>query len=261
MGKAYDSQLMKRLLKYVKPYKKYVVVAILLNIIVAALGPVRPYLTKLAIADYIANGDYQGLLYISLAFFGSLLLQAGIQYFLTFYTPLMGQKIIFDLRVKVFANVQKLSLRFFDNTPIGRVVTRVTNDVESLNQLFSSGIVMVFSDIFIIFWILVFMFSMSWDLSLVTLSVLPILIYGTFLFRKKVRESYRDVRKYLAKLNSFTQEKLTGVSIIQMFTNEKEEIKTFASINNDHKKANIASIFYYAVFFPMVEILSSTAIG
>lgn len=261
LGKAYDSDLMKRLLSYVKPYKKYVAVAIILNIIVAALPSVRPLLTKIAVDDYIAHGDYNGLLMISMFLFGALFLQAGMQYFLTYYTQLMGQNIIYDLRIKVFKHVQKLSLRFFDKTPVGRVVTRVTNDVESLNQLFSSGIVMVFSDIFIIFWILVFMFSMSWDLSLVTLSVLPILIYATFLFRRKVRESYRDVRKYLAKLNSYMQEKVSGISIIQMFSKEKDELNEFASINDDHKQANINSIFYYAVFFPVVEILSSAAIG
>ncbi len=261
LGKAYDSKLMKRLLSYVKPYKKYVVLAILLNIIVAALGPLRPYLTKVAIDDYIAASDYNGLLLISLALVGALLFQAFIQYFLTYYTQLMGQKIIFDLRVSIFSHVQKLALRFFDKTPIGRLVTRTTNDVESLNELFSSGIVMVFSDVFQIFWILVFMFFMAWDLSLVTLAVLPILIYATFLFRRKVRESYRDVRFHLARLNSYMQEHITGMNIVQVFSKEKDELKRFSSINADHRQANINSIFYYAVFFPIVEILSSLAIA
>lgn len=261
LGKAYDAKLMKRLLNYVKPYKKYVVLAIVLNIVVAALGPLRPYLTKVAVDDYIANSDYNGLLIISLLLVGVLLFQSFIQYFLTYYTQLMGQKIIYDLRVQIFSHIQKLALRFFDKTPIGRLVTRTTNDVEALNELFSSGIVMVFSDIFIILWILIFMFFMSWDLSLVTLSVLPILIYATFLFRKKVREAYRDVRFHLARLNSYMQEHVTGMSIVQIFTKEKDELKNFSGINADHKKANIASIFYYAVFFPVVEILSSLAIA
>jgi ATP-binding cassette subfamily B protein len=194
LGKAYDSVLMKRLLSYVKPYKKYIIMAILFNIIVAALGPFRPYLTKIAIDDYIVNKDYNGLLLISAILVGTLIFQAFIQYFLTYYTQLMGQKIIYDLRVKVFSHIQKLALKYFDKTPVGRIVTRVTNDIEALNELFSSGIVMVFSDIFIILWILIFMFFMSWDLSLVTLSVLPILFYATFLFRRKVRESYRSIR-------------------------------------------------------------------
>ena len=261
LGKAYDSALMKRLLGFVKPYKMYVIAAILLNVIVAALGPIRPILTMWAIDDYIAVGDYNGLLNISLLLVGSLFLQSIIQYFLTYFTQLMGQKIIFDLRSKVFSHVQKLALRFFDKTPIGRIVTRVTNDVESLNELFSSGIVNVFSDVFIIFWIFVFMFITAWDLSLVTLSVLPILFYATFLFRKKVREAYRDVRFHLARLNSYMQEHVTGMNIVQTFTKEEEELKSFDSINADHRKAHINSVFYYAIFFPTVEILSSAAIA
>lgn len=261
LGKAYDAKLMKRLLVYVKPYKKYVVLAIIFNIVVAALGPLRPYLTKVAVDDYIANSDYNGLLIISLMLVGVLLFQSFIQYFLTYFTQLMGQKIIYDLRVQIFSHIQKLALRFFDKTPIGRLVTRTTNDVEALNELFSSGIVMVFSDIFIILWILIFMFFMSWDLSLVTLAVLPILIYATFLFRRKVRETYRDVRFHLARLNSYMQEHVTGMSIVQIFTKERDELKKFSGINADHRKANIASIFYYAVFFPVVEILSSLAIA
>lgn len=261
LGKAYDSKLMKRLLGYVKPYKHYVIIAIFLNIIVAALGPVRPYLTKLAVDDYIANKDYNGLLMISLFLIGSLILQAVIQFFLTYFTQLMGQKIIFDLRIKLFKHIQRLALKYFDKTPLGRIVTRTTNDIESLNELFASGIVMVFSDIFIILWILIFMFSMSWDLSLVTLSVLPVLIYATFLFRRKVRESYRDVRFHLAHLNSFMQERIGGMSIMQLFSKEKEELKEFGGINKDHKKANVDSILYYAIFFPVVEILSAIAVA
>ncbi len=261
LGKAYDSQLMKRLLGYVKPYKKYVVFAIILNIVVAGLGPVRPFLTKIAIDDYIITSDYEGLFIIAAFLVGSLMMQAVIQYFLTYYTQLMGQKIIFDLRKKVFAHVQKLALKFFDKTPIGRTVTRVTNDIESLNELFSSGIVMVFSDLFIIFWIFVFMFFMTWDLSLVTLSVLPVLIYATFLFRRKVREAYRDERKHLARLNSYMQEHVSGMSIVQLFTKEREERKRYAGIGTDYRTAKINAVFYYAIFFPVVEILSSIAIG
>ncbi len=261
LGKAYDARLMRRLLGYVKPYKKYIVFAILLNIFVAALGPVRPYLTKVAIDDYIAHSDYNGLILIAVVLFSSLMLQAFIQYFLTYYTQYLGQKILYDLRTQLFEHVQKLALKFFDRTPIGRIVTRTTNDVESLGELFSSGIVMVFSDIFIILWILGFMFFMDIPLSLVTLSVLPVLIYGTFLFRRKVRENYRDVRLHLARLNSYMQEHVTGMSVVQIFRKENDEFKKFSSINDDHRKANIKSIFYYAIFFPGVELLSSIAIG
>ncbi|QQS35135.1 MAG: ABC transporter ATP-binding protein [Ignavibacteriales bacterium] len=261
LGKAYDSRLMRRLLGYIKPYKKYVIFAIFFNVVVAALGPLRPYLTKIAIDDYIAHSNYNGLLYISIALFASLMFQAAIQYFLTYYTQLLGQKTIYDLRSQIFAHTQKLALKYFDKTPIGRLVTRTTNDVESLNELFSSGIVMVFSDVFIILWILGFMFFMDIPLSLVTLSVLPVLIYGTFLFRKKVRESYRDVRLHLARLNAYMQEHVTGMNVVQIFHKEKDELKRFSDINNDYRTANIKSIFYYAVFFPGVELLSSIAIA
>lgn len=261
LGKAYDSVLMKRLLKYVKPYKKYAAGAIFLNMIAAILGPLRPYLTKIAIDKYIVHSNYKGLLFISILLLGSLLIQAFIQYFLTYYTQLMGQNIIYDLRVKVFSHIEKLSLKFFDKTPVGRIVTRVTNDIEALNNLFSSGIIMVFSDIFIIFWIFVFMFYMSWELSLVTLSVLPVLFYATFLFRRKVRNAYRDVRYHLARLNSYMQEHITGINIIQLFTKEDIEIKKFSDINSKYRNANIYSVFYYAIFFPTVELLSSIAIA
>lgn len=261
LGKAYDAKLMKRLLSYVKPYKHYVIFAILLNIIVAALGPVRPYLTKIAIDDYIANSNYDGLFLIALLLFGLLLLQAVIQYFLTFFTQYLGQRTLYDLRTQIFNHIQKLALRFFDKTPIGRLVTRATNDVEALGELFSSGIVMVFSDVFIIIWILVFMFFMDVNLSLVTLSVLPVLIYGTFLFRRKARESYRDVRLHLARLNSYMQEHVTGMSVVQIFNKQKDEFNKFSKINSDYRKANIKSIFYYAIFYPSVELLSAIAVG
>ena len=261
LGKAYDSKLMRRLLGYVKPYKHFVIFAILLNIFVAALGPVRPYLTKIAIDDYIVNSDYDGLILIGILLFGSLLLQAVIQYFLTYFTQYLGQKVLYDLRTQIFNHIQKLALKFFDRTPIGRLVTRATNDVEALGELFSSGIVMVFSDVFIIIWILAFMFFMDFSLSLVTLSVLPVLIYGTFLFRKKARESYRDVRLHLARLNSYMQEHVTGMSVVQIFRKERDEFKKFSNINSDFRTVNIKSIFYYAVFYPSVELLSSIAIG
>jgi ATP-binding cassette, subfamily B, multidrug efflux pump len=260
-GKAYDSTLMKRLMGYVKPYKNYVILAILLNVIVAGLGPLRPYLTKIAVDDAIANSDYNTLLIISMILIGTLLFQAIIQYALTYFTQLMGQKIIYDLRVKIFSHIQKLSLKYFDNTAIGKIVTRVTNDVEALNELFSAGIVMVFSDVFIIIWIFGFMFFMSWKLALITLSVLPILFYATFLFRRKVRDAYRQERKFLSGLNSYMQEHITGINIVQIFGKEKAEFKKFLGINANYRNALIRSVFYYATFYPVVEILSSISIA
>lgn len=261
IGKAYDAKLMKRLLTFIKPYKRYVIFAILLNIIVAALGPLRPYLTKIAIDNYIVNKNFTGLLWITIALFATLFFQSAIQYLLTYYTQYFGQKTIYDIRLKLFSHTQRLAIKFFDKTPIGRLVTRVTNDIESLNELFSSGIIMIFSDVFIIFWILGFMFFMDWKLSFVSLSILPVLIYGTFLFRRKVRENYRDVRFHLARLNSYMQEHITGISVMQLFHKEKEELQKFSGINGDHKKANVDSIFYYAVFYPAVEFVSSIALA
>ncbi len=239
---------MKRLLKYVQPYRGYIILAIFLNIVTAALEPVRPYLTKIAVDNYISIGDSKGLLTIILLILLSLILQAIIEYAMTFATQYMGQRTLFDLRMEIFKHLQKLSLKFFDRSPVGRLVTRVTNDVESLSELFSSGIVMIFSDIFIIVWIFVFMILMSFDLALVTMSVIPVLIYATFLFRKKVRTNYRDVRKHLARLNSYMQEHISGMSVVQLFNKENDEFEKFKLINKDYRDANIKSVFYHAVF-------------
>lgn len=261
LGKAYDARLMKRLLRYVKPYRYYIIIAILLNILTAALEPLRPYLTKIAVDNYIAKNDYKGLINIIALILLSLILQAVIAYVMQFATKLMGQKTLFDLRMEIFEHLQKLSLRFFDRTPIGRLVTRVTNDVEALSELFSSGIIMIFIDIFIIVWIFIFMIIMDLNLALVTMSVIPVLIYATFLFRKKVRQNYRDVRYHLARLNSYMQEHISGMNIVQIFNKEENEFERFKKINEEYKKANIQSIFYHAVFYPAVELISSIAVA
>ncbi|MFN4112054.1 MAG: ABC transporter ATP-binding protein, partial [Ignavibacteria bacterium] len=191
----------------------------------------------------------------------SLILQAVIEYAMTFATQYMGQKTLFDLRMEIFRHLQNLSLKFFDKTPVGRLVTRVTNDVESLSELFSSGIVMIFSDVFIIIWIFVFMMVMSFDLALVTMSVIPVLIYATFLFRKKVRTNYRDIRKHLARLNSYMQEHISGMNVVQLFNKEEIELEKFKLINKDYRDANIKSVFYHAVFYPFVELISAIAVA
>jgi ATP-binding cassette subfamily B protein len=261
LGKAYDARLMRRLLKYVRPYRGYIILAIFLNIVTAALEPVRPYLTKVAVDNYIAVGDSKGLINIIALILISLILQAVINYAMTFATQYMGQRTLFDLRMEIFEHLQKLALKFFDKSPIGRLVTRVTNDVESLSELFSSGIVMIFSDVFIIIWIFVFMILMSFDLALVTMSVIPVLIYATFLFRKKVRANYRDVRKHLARLNSYMQEHISGMNVVQMFNKEEKEFEKFKSINQDYRDVNIKAVFYHAIFYPAVELISAVAVG
>ncbi len=261
LGKAYDSRLMKRLLKYVKPYWKQVSISVVLVLILAVLNPLRPYITKFAIDDYILKSNFNGLTKLAFLLFGILFLQGVLQYLLSYTTEWIGQKTIFDLRMEIFQHLQRLALRFFDRNPTGRLVTRVTNDVESLNEMYSSGIVLVFGDIFTIIGILYFMFKLSFELSLVTLSVLPLLFYATFLFRKKAREAYREVRTLIARINAFLQEHFSGVSVVQIFNREEEEFKKFDQINAKYRDANIKSIFYYAVFFPAVELISAIGVA
>lgn len=261
LGKAYDSRLMKRLLTYARPYRGYIVAAIALTILISALGPVRPYLTKLAVDDSIAKGDTEGLLNIAILLVVTLLIQGAAQFGMTYFTQWIGQKTIFDIRMQVFRKLQTMSLGFFDRNPVGRLVTRVTSDVEVLNEMFSSGLVAVFADVFIIVWIVGFMFLIDWGLTLVTLSVLPLLFYATFLFRKKVREQYREIRLQVARLNSFTQERVSGMMTVQLFGREEGEFGRHADINAAHTRANIRSVRYYALFFPSVDFLSSLAVA
>ncbi|HEY5615818.1 MAG TPA: ABC transporter ATP-binding protein [Bacteroidota bacterium] len=261
LGKAYDARLMRRLLTYLRPYKWHVVAGILLSIIVSGLEAVRPYFTKIAVDTDIAANDKHGLLMTTLAFFGVLVFRGLMQYANAYLTQWIGQRTIFDLRMEVFAHLQKRSLRFYDRNPIGRLITRVTNDIEVLNEMFSSGIVMVFTDVFTIIGIFYFMFSMNWELALVTLSVLPLLFYGTFLFRKRAREAYRQVRIQIARINTFMQEHITGMLIDQIFNREKKSFEKFSGINAAHRDANIKSILYYALFYPGVELIGAIAIG
>ncbi len=261
LGKAYDASLMKRLLKYLRPYKWHVALGIVMSIAVSAMEAIRPYFTKIAVDENIARGDKHGLLMTVLAFLGVLILRGVIQYFNAYLTQWIGQKTIFDLRMEVFEHLQNLGLKFFDKNPIGRLITRVTNDIEVLNEMFSSGIVMVFSDVFTIIGILYFMFSMNWQLALISLSVLPLLFYGTFLFRKKAREAYREVRVQIARINTFMQEHITGMMVDQVFNRELKSYNQFDRINAAHRDANIKSIFYYALFYPGVDLIGAIAVG
>lgn len=261
LGKAYDAQLMRRLIRYLTPYKWQVALAISLAVAVSGLEAVRPYFTKIAVDVYIAEGDKNGLLMLTVLFFALLVVRGVVQYYNAYVTQKIGQHTIFDLRMELFAHLQRLSLRFYDKNPIGRLITRVTNDVEVLNEMFSSGIVMVFSDVFMIIGIVWFMFAMNWQLALISLSVLPFLFYGTFLFRKKARESYREVRLYIARINTFMQEHITGMLVDQIFNREKKAFDEFEKHNAGHREANIRSIFYYAVFYPSVDLIGAVAVG
>lgn len=257
LGKAYDSRLMKRLISYLKPYRKWVIIAIVLTIGVSLATTIRPYLTKIAIDNYIVHKDYAGLRNIILILFGTLIVQGLLQYVMTYLTQWVGQKTIFDLRMQLFEHLQRLAMRFFDKNPVGRLVTRLTNDIEVLNEMFSSGIVMVFADVFTIAGILIFMFSLSWQLTLIALSVIIPLAYATVIFRRKVRVAYRDVRILVARMNSFLQEHISGILVVKIFNKEKKMLKDFEDINMDHTKANVRSVYYYSVFFPVVELIGA----
>ena len=252
---------MRRLLKYLRPYRWHVVLGIVLSVLVSAMEAVRPYFTKVAVDQNIAQGDKHGLLMTALLFFAILVVRGIVQYFNAYLTQWIGQRTIYDLRMEVFGHLQKLGLKFYDRNPIGRLITRVTNDIEVLNEMFSSGIVMVFSDVFTIIGILWFMLSMSWELALISLSVLPILFYGTFLFRKKAREAYREVRLQVARINTFMQEHITGMTVDQVFNREQKAYREFQGVNAAHRDANIRSIFYYALFYPGVDLIGAIAVG
>ncbi len=261
LGKAYDAQLMRRLVIYLRPYKWQVLLAILLSLTVSGLEAVRPYFTKIAVDVNIANKDSKGLLTTTVLFLLLMIVRGIVQYYNAYITQKIGQQTIFDLRMELFRHLQKLSLKFYDTNPIGRLITRVTNDVEVLNEMFSSGIVMVFSDVFMIIGIVWFMVTMNAELALISLSVLPFLIYGTVIFRKKAREAYREVRLYIARINSFMQEHITGMLVDQIFNREKKALDEFEKHNAGHREANIKSVFYYAIFYPAVDLIGAVSVG
>ena len=261
LGKPIDSVTLKRLLSYFKPYIWYIVLAISLTIFTSALAAVRPRLTPIAIDDMIVNKNLPGLQIIVLILFGTILIQGAIQYGMTYLTSWIGQKIIYDLRKKIYEHTINLNLKFFDKNPIGRLVTRVTNDVEVLYEVFSSGLVTAFGDILTLVWILYFMFTLDYQLTLVTLAVLPFLVYATSVFRKAVRNSYRKIRALIASINTYIQEHITGISVVQLFGKENRTVEEFEKINREHTEENKRSILYYALFFPVVELLGAAAVG
>jgi ATP-binding cassette subfamily B multidrug efflux pump len=261
VGKAYDARLMKRLIKYLSPYTRLVTVSFIMLFIVSGLELVGPYLTKVAIDIYIKNKDLTGLSRIALIFLGVLIISFIMKYIQIYIMQYIGQRIMFDLRVKIFSRLQKMDMSFFDKNPVGRLMTRVMGDVEVLNELFSAGIVTIFGDVFTLLGIAIVMFILNWKLALVTLSVIPLLFYATIYFRKKARTSFRKIRKRIAKINAFMQENIGGMAIIQLFRQERRKFQQFEKLNKDHFQAWIETIFYFAIFFPAVEIISSLAIS
>jgi ATP-binding cassette subfamily B protein len=275
LGKAYDGRLMRRLLRYLYPYKWHVIVAlaaIVLKSFADVLGPlltktaIDKYLTKSPnahswIGDRLSSSPMTGIAQIGGLYVGLLVLTFALEFVQTYLMQWTGQKVMFDLRSQIFRHLQHMHVAFFDKNPVGRLVTRVTTDVDALNEMFTAGVVSIFEDVFVLAFILAIMLNMNWKLALVTFAVLPLIIYATKVFRDKVRDSYRRIRTAIARINSFLQEAVSGMLVLQLFNREKRAHDRFSEINASHMEAYKDAILAYAVYYPVVEILSSIAIA
>lgn len=260
-SKAVDRTLIRRLYFFIKPYRNWVILAIVLTLTASYLGTIRPKLTQIAVDEYIAKDDIGGLWWIITLLGGALLGEFIILVFNTYLTRWFGQNSLYSLRNTVFSKIQSLNVQYFDKNPIGRLITRTTSDIEALSELLSDGVVAIIGDMFRIVFILYFMFSMSWELSLVTIAVLPLLFYATFLFKAKVRVSFLNVRDQISRLNSFVQEHINGMDVVQLFNREEKQMDKFKKINAGHREAYVETIFYFAIFWPFVEVIASLAMA
>ena len=257
----FDGRLIRRIAQYLKPYAGWVVLALTITLVGSFLGPLRPWLVQQGIDNYIVVGDLEGLQRIILFLFLALIGEGLLSFAENYLTQYIGQRAIYDLRTTVFRHIQEQPLSFFDRTPIGRLITRTTSDVEALSDVLSSGLIVALGDLFKLFFIAYFMFTLNWQLAVVTLLVMPLMVWVTFWFRNNVREQYRETRKQIARLNSFIQEHVTGMHIVQLFNREEEEMDRFEGINDDHRAAHIRTIFYYAIFWPSIEFISTVALA
>ncbi len=261
LGKAYDARLMRRLLKYIRPYRRSAYLAIACLLAGSILSIIQPYLTKIAIDRYIRDGNLTGLSQIAAIYIVSLIFVFGLSFGQTWLINLMGQKIMYDLRMQIFRHLQKLDVSFFDKNPVGRLMTRTTTDVDALNELFTSGVISVFEDICTLSGIIIFLFLLNFKLALTIFLILPLLVLVTLLFKIKVRDSYRKVRTAIARINAFLQENITGSAVVQLFGQQRKQYIKFTRIHKDHLDANLESIFYYAIFYPLLELISAMAIA
>jgi ATP-binding cassette subfamily B protein len=261
IGKAYDARLMRRLSVYIRPYGWLVLAALACLMLDGLTQLVGPIMTQRVIDIALPSQDVGLVLRSAMLFAGSLLVAFGCQYGETMLTALLGQRVMRDLRRDIFAHVQRLPVVFFDRNPVGRLVTRVTSDVESLNELFTAGVVAGLGDLFTLLAISAMMLATDWRLALAAFAVIPFVVLVSHLFQKKVRESYRDIRARLARINAFLQERITGMQIVQLFGRERTEAKRFDELNKGHLDANLASITYYALYFPAIEVLTSIALA
>jgi len=257
----YDAALLRRLLRYLRPYRWHTAGAVLLLLGLAGLALVGPRLTEHALDVAIPRRDLGLLATLAAIYLGTLLVEFVVEYGGTLITAYVGQRVMFDLRMEIFTQLQRLSLGFFDRNPVGRLMTRVTSDVETLNELFSSGVVTLFGDVFTLLAIMGMMLAIDWRLALVTFSVIPLVWLTAALFRRRVREAFRDIRIRLARLNAFLQERLTGMRVVQLFGREEASARRFARLNQEHLGAHLRSITVYAIFFPAVELLTAIAMA
>ena len=275
IGKAYDGRLMRRLLGYLRLYKWHVVVALAAIILKSVADVLGPFLTKIAIdkylarspnahswlGDHLSNAPLKGIGQIGGLYIGLLLFTFALEFVQTYLMQWTGQKVMFDLRSQIFRHLQHMHVGFFDKNPVGRLVTRVTTDVDALNEMFTAGVVSIFEDVFVLTFILAIMLDMNWKLALLTFTVLPVIIYATKIFRDKVRDSYRRIRTAIARINSFLQEAVSGMLVLQLFNREKRAHDQFSNINASHMEAYKDAILAYSVYYPVVEILSSIAVA
>ena len=259
LGKAYDARLMRRLLGTLRPHKWYVAGALLALVGDAVTQLAPPYLVKIAIDQYIAQGDLAGLNNIALVYMAVLFASFSLEYAQTYMMQMIGQRIMFDMRMQIYAHLQRLDLSFYDRNPVGRLMTRVTTDVDVINDLFTSGVVAAFGDLFMLVGIMVTLLWMDWRLALIGFSVLPLIFVLAQWFRRNVRESYRKVRLRIARINAFLNEHINGMATVQLFRREDVNYGRFELINREHRDANVEQIFFYAVFLPAVEFVAAIA--
>jgi len=260
-GEIVDIKVLKQLYSFIKPYKAQFYFLVFLTIAMAILAPTRPYLIQIAIDEHVTIGDRGGLLKIVYILVGLMFLQAIVQWAHTYYSGWIGQVIIKDIRVRLYQHLLKLRLKFFDNTPIGRLVTRNISDIETLADVFSEGLAAIVGDLLQLVTILAVMFYIDWKLTLVSLSTLPLMIISTYVFKEKIKVTFNDVRNAVSNLNSFLQEHITGMNIVQIFNREQREYDKFKSINKEHAAAHIRSVMYYSIYFPVAEIIQAIGIG
>jgi ATP-binding cassette subfamily B multidrug efflux pump len=260
-GDAFNVSLLRRVFQYVKPYRKIFVWSVILTLLLAVMAPMRPYLIKYTVDNYIMTGDYNNLVTFTLIMLVLLVLQSGIQYSHTLLTNILGQSAIKDLRVDVFNHITTLRLKYFDKTPIGQLITRTVSDLETISDIFSEGLIVIIGDILQVVAIIAVMFYSDWELSIVVLLPMPLLIVATLRFQKAIKSAFQEIRTEVSNLNTYLQEHISGIAIIQYFAREEQEFKKFKEINSRYRDANIRSNWYYSIFFPVVEIISALSMG